>query len=591
LSFFNTCKKKLAEKKLKKPNLPRVVWQNKIYQSKKEVMIQKKNSTQYKTREAVLKWCYLLLTGLHYYYQQLLRRSIHLLSPHSAIASQFTQTPSLAKWKSCTLVRLVRYLASWRKYCQLSIVNWQLKTVFPVLLVILISSCKVGKEYQGPELELPKQFNGVSFADTSSIADIEWKKFFTNPDLQNLIDKGIKYNHDLLLAIKRIDIAQARVRQAKVLQLPQLDFQIAAQVSRPSDNSLNGISIKSFLGKSYVENYSAALNISWEADIWGKLRSQKEATLAEYLQTYEATKAVQTQLVANIAQGYYNLLMLDKQLEITHSNLVLSDSFVVATRLLKNAGIVNALAVQQAESQRQFTSLLIPQLEENIALQENALQVLTGQLPGAVARNASLSEFIDAGNLSTGLPASVVSRRPDVRSNEMALIAANAQVGVAQANMYPALNISVGSGLESFKASNWFNIPNSLFGLAAGTIAEPIFRRRELKTQFEIAKLQREQAVIQFRQSVLQAVSEVSNALVQADKLKQQEQIAVAQVDTLHHAIFNARLLFKSDLANYLEVITAQENALQAELNLASIQRQQLSAIIELYRSLGGGWK
>ena len=171
----------------------------------------------------------------------------------------------------------------------------------------------------------------------------------------------------------------------------------------------------------------------------------------------------------------------------------------------------------------------------------------------------------------------MVSRRPDVRSDEMALMAANAQVGVAQANMYPALNITAGGGLESFKASNWFSIPNSLFGLAAGAIAQPIFRRRELKTQFEIAKLQREEAVIQFRQSVLQATGEVADALVQADKLKQQQQIAIAQVDTLHRAVFNAQLLFRSDLANYLEVITAQGNALQAELNLASIQRQQLS--------------
>ena len=379
-------------------------------------------------------------------------------------------------------------------------------------LVILTPSCKTGKEYQRPELELPKQFNAVSFADTSSIADIEWKKFFTNPDLQNLIDKGVKYNHDLLIAIKRIDIAQEKVKQAKALQLPQLDFQMTGQVSRPSDNSLNGISIKSFLGKSYVENYSAGVNLSWEADIWGKLRNQKEATLAEYLQTYEAGKAVQTQLVANIAQGFFNLLMLDKQLEITKRNLVLSDSFVIATRLLKNAGIVNALAVQQAESQRQSTALLVPQLEQNVGLQENALQVLTGQLPGSLSRSASLNQFPVADNLSAGLPIAMVSRRPDVRSNEMALMAANSQVGVAQANMYPALNITAGAGLESFKSSNWFNIPSSLFGLAAGTIGEPIFKRRELKTQFEIAKLQREQAVIQFRQSVLQATGEITDA-------------------------------------------------------------------------------
>jgi outer membrane protein TolC len=173
----------------------------------------------------------------------------------------------------------------------------------------------------------------------------------------------------------------------------------------------------------------------------------------------------------------------------------------------------------------------------------------------------------------------------------MALVVANAQLGVAQANMYPALNITAGGGWESFKSSNWFNIPNSLFGLAAGTIAQPIFTRRTLKTELEIAKLQREQAVIQFRQSVLQATGEVSDALVQVEKLKQQQLIAVGQVDTLKHAVSNAQLLFKSDMANYLEVITAQGNALQAELNLASIQRRQLGAMVELYRSLGGGWK
>lgn len=459
------------------------------------------------------------------------------------------------------------------------------------LMIISTSSCRIGKGYLRPPLELPTQFTAIPFADTSSIADLEWKSFFTNADLQNLLDKGITYNHDLLIAMKRIEIAQQRVNQSKLLQLPELNFQATASINRPSDNSLSGLSTSSFLGKSYVENYQALVSISWEADIWGRLRSQKEATLAEYLQTHEAAKAVQTQLVTNIAQGFYNLLMLDKQLEITRRNLLLSDSFVNATRLLKDAGIVNALAVQQAESQRQSTALLIPQLEQDVFLQENALQVLTGQLPGTVSRTASLNEFAVPDDLSSGLPASLVSRRPDVRANEMALIAANARVGVAHANMYPALNISLGTGLESFKASNWFSIPNSLFGLAAGTVVQPIFRRKELRTQFEIAKLQREESVIQFRQSVLRAVGEVSDALVLLDKLKQQELIATAQVDTLKHAIFNAQLLFKSDLANYLEVITAQANALQAELNLAAIQRQRLSAMVDLYRSLGGGWK
>ena len=458
-------------------------------------------------------------------------------------------------------------------------------------LIVFLSACRLGKEYQRPQVELPKQFNTITFADTSSIADIEWKKFFTNPELQELIVKGINYNHDLLIAIKRMDIAQLRVNQSKALQLPQIDLALTGQISRPSNNSLNGISLKNFIGRSYIENYSAGVNLSWEADIWGKIRAQKEIALTEYLRTTEAAKAVQTQLVADIAQGFFNLMMLDRQLDIARKNLLLSDSFVLATRLLKDAGVGNALAVQQAESQKQAIAILIPQLEQSIALQENALQVLTGQLPGSFTRNTLLNEFSVSEYLSAGLPVAMVSRRPDVRATELALIIANTQIGIAQANMYPALNITAGGGLESFKSSNWFNVPSSLFGLAAGSIAQPIFRRRELKTEFEIAKIQREQSVIQFRQSILLALGEVSDALVQVEKLKEQQEIAQAQVDTLNRAVFNAQLLFRSDMANYLEVITAQTNSLDVELNLAAIRRRQLSAMVELYRALGGGWK
>ncbi|MBL7741634.1 MAG: efflux transporter outer membrane subunit [Chitinophagaceae bacterium] len=460
-----------------------------------------------------------------------------------------------------------------------------------IILAVFLTACKVGKEYQRPELELPEQFSQVGYADTSSIADIEWKNFFTDTALQRLIGTALKNNHDLLVAIKRIEIAQQQVKQSKSLLLPEVDLQFTGQISRPSDNSLNGISLNAFLGKSYLENYNAAATISWEADIWGKIRGRKEIALTQYLQTTEAARAVQTQLVADIAQGYFNLLMLDKQLDVTKRNLGLSDSFLVTTRLLKDAGLGNALAVQQAESQKQATSLLIPQMEQSIAIQENALQLLTGQLPGHVNRNVSLGDIAFTNDLAAGLPVAMVSRRPDVRAAELALKIANTQVGIAQANMYPALNITAGGGLESFKASNWFSVPGSLFGLAAGSIAQPVFKRRALKTQFEVAKLEREQAVTRFRQSVLIATVEVSNSLVQTDKLKQQEQITVAQVDTLKRAVFNARLLFRSDMASYLEVITAQGNALQAELSLAAIQRQELGAIVELYRSLGGGWK
>lgn len=462
--------------------------------------------------------------------------------------------------------------------------------IYSALLIVLFSACKVGKNYQRPEVDLPKQFNTVAYADTSSIADVEWRKFFTDTTLQGLIDRGIKYNYDLLIALKRIDIAGQQVKQAKLLLTPELNLQVSGQYNRFSKNGINGVTAD-ITGSNHYEDYNASLGLSWEIDTWGKIRRQKEVVLAQYLQTYEATKAVQTKLVADIAQDYYNLLMLEKQLDIAKQNLKLADTTVNQTTLLKNAGETNLLAVQQAEAQRQTTALLIPQLEQNIAIQQNALQILTGQLPGAVAHSTNLDNVEIPKQLPTGLPAAVLSRRPDVRSNEMALVAANANVGAKQGNLYPSLTITAAGGMESLRASTWFNLPASLFGTVTGSVLQPIFNHRELKTQFEVAKVQREQAVLQFRQSVLNATGEVSNALVQNEKLEQQMTIAGQQVATTHKAVKNSQLLFKSDLANYLEVITAQTNALQAELNQASIKRQQMGAVVELYRALGGGWK
>jgi len=469
--------------------------------------------------------------------------------------------------------------------------KFRLSILFLIVSAIIFVSCRVNKPYERPEIATGEKFRGQATADTLSIADKQWKEIFTDTRLTALIDSGINNNYDLLIAVNRLDVARKRMRQAKLLQLPEINFQVTGQYSRPSDNSLAGISVKSFLKESHVENYQAIASLSWEADIWGKIRSQKEATLAGYMESYEAVKAVQTQIVADIAHGYYNLVMLDRQLEISKSNLLLSDSFLVATQKMKDAGMVNLLAVQQAESQKQSTSLLIPQLQENIAIQENALQILTGQLPDSVDRMGTLDELLRFEDISSGVPAALLSRRPDVRSAELSIVAANARMGIAKASMYPALNITAGAGLETFKSSNWFNIPGSLFGIAAGSIMQPVFRRNELKTNYEIAQLEREQSVLEFRQLVLQAVGEVADALVAIEKLQQQQDIAKSRVETLKLAVTNARRLFSSDLANYLEVITAQGNALQAELDLATIQKRQLDELIELYRALGGGWK
>lgn len=471
------------------------------------------------------------------------------------------------------------------KYIRFSIVS--------VLIVVGLSACRVGRNYQRPSLAMPAQYNDTvaTAAADSSIATLEWKQFFTDTTLQGLIVRALSGNYDLQLAIKRIETAQAYLKQAKLGWLPTVNLQAAASTSIPSKNSLNGTSLNTFLGTEHIEDYSLNAGLSWEIDVWGKIKRRKEAALASYLGTFEGMHAVQTGLVADIANSYYNLLMLDAQLEIAKSNVSLSDTIVQMIRLQKTAGETTELAVQQAEAQRQTAALLIPQLEQAKAIEQNTLRILAGELPGTVAYNTTLITTPLRELMPAGVPAALLSNRPDVKEQEMALVAANAEVGVAQASMYPALNITANGGVNAFKASDWFTLPASLFGMVAGSLTQPVFQRGQLKTNLAVAKIQREEAVIRFRQVALNAIGEVSNSLVRLDKLKEQQVIASDQVNTLALATSQARMLFRSGMANYLDVITAQSRSLQASLTQADITRQQLSASVELYRSLGGGWK
>lgn len=468
----------------------------------------------------------------------------------------------------------------------------RLKNIILTFTIALGSvSCVSKLAYTEPDLPLPEKFHYTATADTASIANLEWKQFFNDPILQGLIEKGIKNNYDLQIALKQVASSQEKLKQAKYMQYPDVGFGVAAQISKPSKNSMNGQSLNLFLGSSHVEDYNAAFNLSWEADIWGKIKNQQEVSRMQYLQTYEGSKAIQTQVVAAIAQGYYNLLMLDKQLAIAKSNLELTKNTLLITQKMWESGDTTSLGVQQATAQKQATELLISQLEQNIAIQENALSILVGETPSKINRTLEMSDTSLPQNIIAGLPAAMVSRRPDVRQQELALLESNAMVGIAQANMYPSLKITANGGVNSFKFDNWFQIPASLFGSVLGGITQPIFQKRQLKTDFEVAKIQREKNVLAFRQSVLNAVGEVSDALVSNENLKIQEQKAFEQSATLKEGIKSAQLLYRGGSATYLEVITAQGNSLQAELNLASIKRQRLSSIVDLYRALGGGWK
>jgi outer membrane protein, multidrug efflux system len=462
-----------------------------------------------------------------------------------------------------------------------------------ILAILALSACQVSKDIQTPKPALPDNYrNAAVTADTSSIADMPWKSFFTDAVLQKLIDSAIVKNYDMLIAVKNIESSQLLFKQVKWNYGPEVGLNVTASTERPSDNSLAGLSLSQYgIGTKHIEDYSANISLSWEADIWGKIHNQQRAALAAYLQTAEAKKAIQTNIVATVSQGYYNLLMLDEQLQIAKANARLNDSTLRIVNLQYNAGQVTLLAVQQTTAQQQAAEQLIPQFEQNITIQENALRILTGELPGEISRTSTLDQITFPGDLSAGVPSALVSRRPDVKSYELALIKANANVGINKAAMYPALRITASGGVNSFMANNWFNIPAALFGIVAGSVAQPLLQHKELKTAYQVSEVEREKTILQFRQSVLNAVGEVSDALVQIEKLKEQQSIVANRVNILQQATKNANLLFKNGMANYLEVITAQSNVLQSELELAAVKRNELSAVSELYRSLGGGWR
>ncbi|MBF4494468.1 TolC family protein [Flavobacterium sp. MR2016-29] len=470
--------------------------------------------------------------------------------------------------------------------------NYITKIVMIAILITTLISCKVSKDIETPKDAFPENFRNASVSkDTASIGDLEWKNFFTEKDIIQLIDSAVARNNDLQIATKNIEIAQYRFTQSKWGNVPQANLFVNASTSNPSDNSFTGMNLNQALGQKHIDDYSAGVSLSWEADIWGKIRNQKKGAYAGYLQSEEVKKALQTNIVANVSKGYYNLLMLDAQLNIARQNLKLNDSTTNIIKLKFDAGQVTSLGIQQSEAQKLSSEQLIPLLEQNIAIQENALSVLTGSFPNSKTRSTSLTNITIKNNNAIGIPSSLVSRRPDVKSAELALKVANANVGITKADLYPALRITAQGGLNSFETSNWFNIPASLFGTVAGGLTQPLLNNKRVRTQYNIAVAEREKAVLNFRQSVLVAVSEVSDALVKVEKLQQQEAFLQQRVKTLQQAIKNANLLFKNGMAEYLEVLSAQANLLQSELELANIKREQLAANTDLYRALGGGWK
>lgn len=482
----------------------------------------------------------------------------------------------------------------------------QNKYILWLVSLVVLSSCKTGRKYIQPELDLPDDFRAewsTEGVDSSLASDIPWRDFFNDPVLIELIDSGLAYNYDMRTALKNIEIAQLNLRSNKFEYLPQVNANIATiNQQYRSEHFYGSPSSKWYAEKEkdpssrmfkYQSQHSSGLEFSWEVDIWGRIAQQKDMLQAAWVQSQEAKTAVQTKIIADIASGYFNLLMLDAQMEVAQRNVQLNDSTLGIMQLQFEAGEISALALQQTESQRLLAASMVPALEADIAAQENALQALVGRMPAQVYRDRSLNDdLINVQRMiSIGAPLDIVRKRPDIRQAELELISTNASMNIRQQMRYPQISLSAVFGVNSMLPENWFNIPGALLGSVVGQVSAPIFRNKKLKTQYEVAKIEREKAELALQETVMKAVTEVSNVLVRAEKYTEQVELANARVSNSRLAVNNASLLFKSGYATYIEVITAQSNALRSEMDLVDIRQKQLNAYVALYRALGGGWQ
>jgi NodT family efflux transporter outer membrane factor (OMF) lipoprotein len=461
--------------------------------------------------------------------------------------------------------------------------------LFAVVLVMGVSSCR---SYQNlskvpaPDTKGLVRDTAVNTTDTTSIANIPWKQYLTDPKLQQLIAEGLQNNYDLRIAIKRIEEAEANLMMAKAANLPSVS--IGAQVNYTQISS--GSRGTHVLGYPYsLDNVNQlGFSASWEIDLWGKLNSQAKVKYAGYLNSAENKNLVQTTLIANIANAYYTLMTYDEQLKITKETVISLQKSAETMQSLMTAGQQNAAAVEQSKALLYSTQLSIPDLEKQIRQQENALCILIGRKPGSIDRSTIQEQTVST-HLLDGVPAQMLSRRPDVKQAELTLRAAYSTVDIAKANFYPSLNISSASlGFAYGGFADFFKPANIAANIVAG-LTQPIFAQNKLKGNLKIAKAQQEEALLTFQSTVLSAGQEVSDILFGYRCSLNKNENRDNQINSLTKSVDYTQELLKAGEANYTEVLSAQRDLLAAQLNKVNDKLEQLSYGVNLYRALGGG--
>lgn len=460
-----------------------------------------------------------------------------------------------------------------------------IKGVALTLVFLSLQSCFVAKDYVRPEMDLESQnFRTDQLPqDSLTMATVSWKEIFTDPILQNYIEEGLKNNIDIRVALQQIQIAEAYVRQGKAGYFPTLSGNARVTHQEFSQGSQFGAQF------SQLTQYELSGSLSWEADIWGKIRSNDRAFQASYLQSVAAHQAVKSRLIANIASIYYQLLALDEQIRVTDETIETRSKGLETTQALKEAGNVTEVGVKQTEAQLYTAQGILIDLKNQARLLENTMSILLGSAPQEITRGELENQVIST-TLNTGVPAQLLRNRPDVIAAEYSLMNAFELTNAARANFYPSLTLSATGGFQNIEIDKLFSA-NSLFATIIGGLTQPLFNKRQIRTQYEVSQAQQEQAYLDFRLAVITASKEVSDALYNYESATEKIEVNQKEFEAYNLATGYSEELLDNGFANYLEVLNAQENALNSSLNLINTKNNQLQAVVDLYEALGGGWR
>jgi multidrug efflux system outer membrane protein len=462
------------------------------------------------------------------------------------------------------------------------------RTAFVAIVVLLLSGCTLGPDYLRPKILIPDNHRGVVGAPAAqSLADLPWWELFRDPVLQELTREALQQNFDLRIAAARVEQARAQIGITRSFLFPQINFGAngsVQQVSRASEPP------QSFGADRTFRNLLLGFGLAWELDVFGRIQRETEAATAVFLATEQAQRAVLITLVADVAQSYFILRELDLELEISRRTLKINDETVEFYRRRVNGGVSNQLELDQAIANRSRTAATIPELERQIAIQENLVNLLLGRNPGPIPRGTVLTEQYYPPTIPAGLPSALLERRPDVKGAEDLLVAANANIGAAKALFFPNFSLTSTLGSASRDLSNIADSRAAIWSVAGGVL-QPVFQGWRIFYNYEASKFRFDQAVAEYQRAAQNGFREVADALVSVDKLKDVRTELEASVQALANAARLSRLRYDTGLANYLEILIADQQLFDQELLLARARGAQLNSVVQLYRALGGGWQ